>query len=238
MIAILKNVLINNDHEQIPIELPNNNVEISLFRPTDLSKREEYFVIARLYEQSEEAAQTLLNERSQEIFDAINQSGTVEQFFEKNCTMILCHELAKISTETMLALEEDRYNFKKNVITYTNEEIAGLNSYLSDKGLEKLSNGIINEIINSKAGESFRNFKSIHTLTSDYYSLVMKLALKLPFITYIPQEQQLNNLIMDIESSISESQISLYRQLANSDDTWTDENARPLVEKIWGEKRD
>ncbi|MBN0617384.1 hypothetical protein JTM18_36430, partial [Pseudomonas aeruginosa] len=68
---------------------------------------------------SDAAAQKILEEKAQELFEAISNSGKVDRPFEKNCTMLICHEEEGISRQTILALEEDQYNFKKNVITYT-----------------------------------------------------------------------------------------------------------------------
>ncbi|HGK0851289.1 TPA: hypothetical protein ACKAFX_005277, partial [Pseudomonas aeruginosa] len=59
-------------------------------------------------------------------------------------------------------------------------------------------------------------------------------ALKLPFITYSPQEQQLTNLSSEIENSLSPHQSSIYSQLMESEAEWTDDNIHHQVAKIWG----
>ncbi len=235
MINIINNILSSNGYKQIGIEAPFNNQAFYLFCLPEESKREEYFVTIQLQTQSDAAAQALQEEKAQELFETISNSGKVDRPFEKNCTMLICHEEDRISRQTILALEEDQYNFKKNVITYTPHELANLESHLSDSGIEKITNKVINEIINSEGGRNFLTFKNDHINSKGYYSLILKAALKLPFITYSPQEHQLTNLNDEIKNSLDPYQSSIYSQLIESETEWTDDNIHQQVAKIWGE---
>lgn len=235
MINIINNILSSNGYKQIEIDVPFNNQAFYLFCLPEGSKREEYFVTIQLQTQSDAAAQALLEENAQELFEIISNSGRVDRPFEKNCTMLICHEEGRISRQTILALEEDQYNFKKNVITYTPQELANLESHLSDSGIEKITNNLINEIINSRGGRDFLTFKDDHANSKGYYSLVLKSALKLPFITYSPQEHQLTNLNDEIKNSLDAYQSSIYSQLIESEIEWTDDNVHQQVARIWGE---
>ncbi|HGN2710387.1 ABC-three component system middle component 1 [Pseudomonas aeruginosa] len=234
MINIINNILSSNGYKQVDMETSLDNDSIYLFCPSERSKREEYFVTIQLQTQSDAAAQKILEEKAQELFEAISNSGKVDRPFEKNCTMLICHEEEGISRQTILALEEDQYNFKKNVITYTPGDLATLKAHLSEGGIKKITNDAINEIINSEGGRNFLAFKGNHPNSKGYYSLTLKTALKLPFITYSPQEQQLTNLSSEIENSLSPHQSSIYSQLMESEAEWTDDNIHHQVAKIWG----
>lgn len=232
MINIINNILSSNGYKQVEIEIPLNNQAFYLFCLPEESKREEYFVTIQLQTQSESEAQALLEEMAQELFEAISNSGKVDRPFEKNCTMLICHEEERISRQTILALEEDQYNFKKNVITFTPHELENLKTHLSESGVEKITNNVINEIINSEHGRKFLAFKDDRANSKNHYSLVLKAALKLPFITYSPQEHQLINLSDEIKNSLAPNLYSIYSQLIESE--WTEENIHQQVARIWG----
>lgn len=232
MINIINNILSSNGYKQVEMEGVFDNIIFYLFCPPEESEREEYFVTIQFQRQSDAAAQDLLEEKAQELFEAISNSGKVDRPFEKNCTMLICHEEERISRQTILAIEEDQYNFKKNVITYTPRELADLRSHLSERGVNKITNSAINEIINSERGRNFLAFKGGGANSKNYYSLALKAALKMPFITYSPQEQQLTNLNEEIKSSLAPYLSSIYSQLMELE--WTDENIHQQVARIWG----
>lgn len=237
MINIINNILSSNGYKQVNIEISLDNQAFYLFCPCEESKREEYFITIQLQIQSDAAAQAMLEETAQELFEAICNSGKVDRPFEKNCTMFICHEEEEITRQTILSLEEDQYNFKKNVITYTQDELATLKAYISENKIEKITNGVINMIITSEDGRNFLAFKEDHANSKGYYSLILKTALKLPFITYSPQEQQLTNLNSEIENALNKYQSSIYSRLLESEIEWTDENIHQQVAMIWGDIR-
>lgn len=234
MIHIINNILANNGYKLINIELLFDIAQYFLFCPSDFNEREEYFLTIRLNIQSNEEARLLLEKYTEEIFEEIRCSGKVDSSFEKNCTMLICHEEDKICRETILAIEEDQYDFKKNVIAYTQQEFVALETYLAQEQIEKITNSVINNIITANSGQSFLDFKYNHIQQKNYYSVILKTALKLPFITYIPKKQQLSSLSHEIESSLSSNQTLIYSQLVNSNIDWDEENVYQQVESIWG----
>jgi hypothetical protein len=234
MINIINNILSNNGYKQVELLLEQDVADLYLFCPLTDSKREEYFVTVKLRTQSDSNAQRLLENQVQDWFETISHSGKVDQTFEKNCTMLLCQEEDKISRQTILMFEEDQYNFKKNVIASSQEEVQALQNYLVQEQIEKITIKVINNIINVDSGKGFLDFKENNKLQKDHYSLILKIALKLPFITYIPQEQQLSNLLSDIDNSLSPELASIYNQLTNLDVEWTESNCVQNVEMIWG----
>lgn len=234
MINIINNILSSNGYKQVEIVLQQDVADLYLFCPPTKSKREEYFVTVQIRTQSDSTAQRLLEIQAQEWFESISHSGKVEQTFEKNCTMLLCHEEAKISRQTIMLIEEDQYNFKKNVITASQQEVLALQNYLAQEQVENITTKVINSIINIDSGKGFLDFKNNNKLQKDHYSLILKIALKLPFVTYIPQEQQLSNLLNDIDNSLSPELTSIYKQLTNLDVEWTESNTVRNAEMIWG----
>ncbi|MGL0816258.1 ABC-three component system middle component 1 [Vibrio vulnificus] len=234
MINIINNILSSNGYKQVELLLQQDVADLYLFCPIRDSKREEYFLTVQLRTQSDINAQSLLENQVQDWFEKISHSGKVDQTFEKNCTLLLCHEEDKISRQTILMIEEDPYNFKKNVIASSEEEVQALQNYMVQEQVEKVTVKVINNIINVESGKGFLDFKENNKLQKDHYSLILKIALKLPFITYIPQEQQLSNLLNDIDSSLSPELASIYNQLTNLDVEWTESDCVQNVERIWG----
>ena len=157
MINLIDNIISNNGYQRIDLDLDEPGFMITLFKASDESKQE-YFVSLRAEEQDNKVAMLLLEEKAQTIFEKIRNSGKTERFFEKNCTMIVCHEAIKISKETIFSLEEDPYNFKKNVLTYSTGELLALQTYLSSNGLEEITNDVINNILNANGGKKFIEF--------------------------------------------------------------------------------
>lgn len=234
MIDIINNILCSNGYVRVDIDMSLDDHDIHLFCPAKDSRREEYFVTLQMLEQSDATAQAILHEKAQYLFETIRDSGKVDRPFEKNCTMLICHEESKISRKTILTIEEDQYDFKKNVIAYSARELESLRHHLLENGIEKLTNSTINEIVNSDNGRGFLAFKDNHKDSNGCYSLILKTVLKLPFVTYSPQEQQLINLSFEIEKSLTQYQSSIYNQLVESDVVWTEENIHQQVERIWG----
>lgn len=235
MITVINNILSSNGYQLVDIELPDNNPNIFLFSPSANGKKEEYFVTIQLPTQSNEAAKELLEHKAEELFETISNSGKVERYFIKNCTMLICHDETLIHKETIFSIEEDPYNFKKNVITYSEIELSGLKDFLTSNNINEISNSKISEIINSHNGELFLDFKNNHETKQNYYSLILKISLKLPFITYIPQKKELINLCLEIENSLDEYNSIIYKKIMNLEIEWSENNIYQHVEKIWGD---
>ncbi|MBN0063296.1 hypothetical protein JTL66_34330, partial [Pseudomonas aeruginosa] len=79
MISIINNILSSNGYKQVDMETSLDNDSIYLFCPSERSKREEYFVTIQLQTQSDAAAQKILEEKAQELFEAISNSGKVDR---------------------------------------------------------------------------------------------------------------------------------------------------------------
>lgn len=233
MNKIINNILTSNGYREIDLTIKQNLAELNLFYPQEGILREEYFITAKFYNQTNECARILLETYAQEWFDLIRESGKVDQTFEKNCTLLLCHEEDNITRQSILMLEEDEYNFKKNVIAFTLKELDSLNDYLKLKNIKFITSEFINEVINENGGAVFLKFKDNNKEQKNYYSLILKSVLKLPFINYQPKEKQLSNLIGDIEASFSQDQLYIYKKLIDENEIWEDGEIEQKVESIW-----
>ncbi|CAI3100100.1 hypothetical protein MWMV2_MWMV2_01074 [Acinetobacter oleivorans] len=233
MISIVNYILICNGYKTIEIAQLLEGYSCFLFKPID--NKDEFFVTIESHSQSDDDAKNILENKADELFDLIFSSNIVSPFFKKNCTLILCQEYSKIERSTIFQIEEDPYNFKKNVIVYSENELNSLKDYLSKDNNISLTNEKINQIINSNNGSDFLNFKSNQEKTDNYYSLIIKIILKLPFITYIPQEQDLENLEEEIYNSLSEKQKIIYEKLIDQDIEWNENDIYKNVCSIWGE---
>lgn len=233
MNKIINNILTSNGYREINLTIKQNLAELNLFYPQEEILREEYFITVKFYNQTNECARILLEDYAQEWFDLIRESGKVDQTFEKNCTLLLCHEEDNITRQSILMLEEDEYNFKKNVIAFTLQELDSLNDYLKLKNIKCITSEFINDVINENGGTVFLNFKNNNKEQQNYYSLILKSVLKLPFINYQPKEQQLSNLISDIEASFSQNQLYIYKKLIDENEIWEDGEVEQKVDSVW-----
>ncbi|MFJ4156307.1 ABC-three component system middle component 1 [Pseudomonas sp. NPDC089752] len=231
MITILNNIMASNRFSVVDVDLTDNSVEFILYK-ADSRKRQEYFLIVDLSTLSGEELRYFLEQTSQEIFEDIQNSGKVELYFEKNCTMIICLNTSVENQDMILALEEDPYNFKKNVVRYSAGELAALNGYLTRHSVTAITNDIINDILNANGGADFLEFKLNHKTGSQLYSLITRIIMKLSFLVYSPREQKLENLAGQIEAAIPVGLTETFDKILTTE--WTDEAVIANVESIWG----
>lgn len=231
MIKILNNIMTSNRFMLVDVDLSNQYLECSLYK-AESSYREEYFLTVRVDNNSDEALQKLLDNTAQEIFEEIQGAGKVELYFEKNCTMLICLDSFGLNHDLVLALEEDPYNFKKNVIKYSPPELAALNDHMTSNAIKALTNDIINDILNANNGKNFLAFKYQSGNEHHLYDLIVRVMLKLSFLSYHPQEQKLENLTGQIDSALPAALIETFEKVLAVD--WTDETVIGNVESIWG----
>ncbi len=73
---------------------------------------------------------------------------------------------------------------------------------------------------------------------SNYYSLIVKLFLKLPFLTYSIEEKELIDLNGEIENKLTQHQKYIFKKLISNESEWTDNNIHDLVVVTWGKQGD
>lgn len=233
MITILNNIMASNRFTLVDLDLPHPFLELSLYK-AESSHREEYFLTLYLDNNSDQALQNFLDNTAQDIFEEIQGTGKVELYFEKNCTMLICLDSLGLNHNLVMALEEDPYNFKKNVIKFSSSELAALNAYLTSNAIAALTNDIINDILNADNGREFLAFKFQKGDRRRLYDLIVRVMLKLSFLSYQPQEQKLENLTGQIESALPAELTETYDRILVAD--WADDSVIGNVESIWGNK--
>ncbi|MGM3173110.1 ABC-three component system middle component 1 [Dickeya lacustris] len=238
IIEIIENIFLSNQYKRLEFNTSHSNELFYIFYPEESTEREEYFVLLQSLNQSNDEMKLILEEKAQLLFEEIIGSDKVERFFEKNCTLIICQNDNDIDRLTALRIEEDLYNFKKNVIAYTDSELEDLVKYLEVRSINKLSNRVLNDVINEHDGESFISFKNSSVNASNYYSLIVKLFLKLPFLTYSIEEKELIDLNGEIENKLTQHQKYIFKKLISNESEWTDNNIHDLVVVTWGKQGD
>lgn len=234
LIDLLENIFLNNGYQFIQIEQNLSGFNSSLFIPKDFYAREEYFLVVEAIQPSEESTRFVLDEGADAFFEAIRSNQSIGNAFSKNCTMILCCNAGYISRELMLSVEEDHYNFKKNVIAYTIKEIQDLRAKLEASGHGKLTSSSINKAINSGSGDAFTKFKGLGEEADNYYSLLMKIVIKLPFIKYEPARQQLDDLERSIRTGLTPEENEILEKLEILGGGISDEGLSKVLIDIWG----
>lgn len=230
----IDSIFLNNGYCKVPNNQNLDGYIHSLFEPKEAPHREEYFVVIEAITQSAQATEYLLNEGADLLFNKFCSMENLKKSFAKNCTMIICCEAANTTRELTLQLEEDHYNFKKNVIIYTKGEITGLEQFCgSDHSFQKLSNELINNIINSDSGNEFRAFKEQTKNRNNHYSLLIKIIMKLPFISYQPKAKSLIDLEISIEKALTLEQRTIYNKLLLLDLNASEEKTEQLIFEAW-----
>lgn len=238
MIDIVKNIFESNHYQIINISISLINGTYFIFEPEKDNDKEEYFVVLELSNQNESDIKTILGGISEYLFNVINASGMVQPYFSKNSTLIICHKDDCIERLTTLSIEEDLYDFKKNIITYTENELNDFKNYTNKLGLDELKNEVLRDIINENSGDSFINYKNNNTDNSGYYSFLVKIFLKLPFLIYQTEEKELSKVDEEINNNLTEKQRNILANILRVDEDWTEENTYKLASFIWGENND
>lgn len=231
LIEIINNILSCNGYDQIEIPIMLEGYQTFLYVPRDPGK-EEYFVTIEALVQEEAANFFVYNEGAETIFEKIRNIAEVGRSFEKNSTLIMCCESNTIDRDLMLKIEEDHYNFKKNIVTYTKGEITAFSIITSD--ISEITNDVISDIINSDSGNDFTAFKEQIRNRNNHFSLALKVMMKLPFITYVPKQKNLMDLESDIESHLSEYQRPIYFDLLEMSPELRDDEFETVVMRSWG----
>jgi hypothetical protein len=182
----------------------------SLFlEPNKNNDAQEYFLILEKELINDSFINELLDNHTENLIAMLVEKYPVEGL-SKNITLILCGTLGNdVDEESLLKFEENPYHFKKNVISYSQEELSSM--------IEKLDGNVDNNEINAclKAedndGAIFEKFKTGELVgENQYYSLLVKLMAKLPFVHYIHQTNpDLKTLETYINKELSREEVNL-----------------------------
>lgn len=218
LIEYLFNILINNGYLQCVSLVKLDRYRFFVFGTADPASKEEYFVILESLEKTEISLYNIFNNIADKLFDELSLQKNIAEYFPKNSTLIICCEETVCPIGLALSIEEDHYNFKKNVITYVATEIDSLVEKIKSKdGVLRLNNEFLNDLLNEGGGDIFRTFKSSGGASKNYYSLLLRIFSKIPFLTYIPPIKSLHDLEGAIGTSMTKEQMIMYESLIAED---------------------
>lgn len=205
LINLIDKVFLNNGFEAVSFEHGYDELITRLFKPQVAEKKAEYYLVVECKKATSQHAEDLLSEWADGLHLKVRESPIVDRAFSKNCTMIICWPELAITSKQIFQLEEDRYNFKKNVISYSSKELADLEGKKSDFTLAQL-----NELVGQGDGAYFQQFKKKSAELENYYSLLLKIFIKMPFVTYLHDPKRLFDLDSSLVVDLSEKELILY----------------------------
>ncbi|MDE2419694.1 MAG: hypothetical protein KGO49_00735 [Gammaproteobacteria bacterium] len=169
-----------------------------------------------------------VDEIHEEVISVLPQTLVIEPSFNKNCDLVLIHQLTNLSDfkkieNKVLELEENPYHFKKYFL------------YFSDAEERAIS------------GKSFLDFKTVilkmdefgdykkNPLDPSFYSVVARTFIKLPFLEVPRSEKSLQTLSDSISASVSEENLQKTFELVSKYKN-TQEDAEALVQELLNEE--
>lgn len=240
LIENFEKIFLANGYCKLDIEQKWPAYTAILFEPEQKINKEEYFVVVEAAHSSVEALEYIFTEGADLLFNDFKSMEQLKRSFAKNCTMIICCESLKENSKAIsnmaLKIEEDHYNFKKNIVLYTKGELTGLNIFLEGQGPDfRLTAESINTIINANSGRDFLAFKEKEKNFNNHYSLFLKLMMKLPFLCYSPEVKDLVDLEKNVEEALTANQQVVFRRMLSISLSEKDEDIEKMILEVWGE---
>jgi hypothetical protein len=109
--------------------------------------------------------------------------------FDKNTSLLIIskRENSEIERQNIFKIEEDPFQFKKYVLTYTDDSLVSLKSKIEEDNSESLLNLLVDESIFNEYKESHQDYS--------WHNLLYNIAHKLPFLKInVAINQNLENL--------------------------------------------
>ncbi|MGL5417595.1 MAG: ABC-three component system middle component 1 [Clostridium sp.] len=178
--------------------------EIMFFMPIESLKKQEYFIVINLKKPTEEELENLLDEDFNKIYTEIASKSYFNNYISKNTTAIIFMELEDLNNASdnsslnkkILNIEESKYNFKKNIITYTQKQLREFQEiYKTEDDIRES----INKVIYDK--KKFIDFKR-NPSSDSIYNFMSKLQIKIPFLTLKSEEKELISLKENIDKRL------------------------------------
>ncbi|WP_223481937.1 MULTISPECIES: ABC-three component system middle component 1 [unclassified Pseudomonas] len=218
LINLIEKVFLSNGYETVNFEHGYDELITSLFKPKVTENKAEYYLVVECKNATIQHAEELLTKWADDLHLKVRESPKVDRVFSKNCTMIICWPEHALTRKQVFQLEEDRYNFKKNVISYSSEELLDLQEKNSSFTLLQL-----NELVGQGDGAYFQRFKEKSAELENYYSLLLKIFIKIPFLIYLHDPKRLFDLNSSLVTNLSESELALYEFTLGIDEGVDDE---------------
>ncbi|PKH02144.1 hypothetical protein CXF72_13140 [Psychromonas sp. MB-3u-54] len=231
MINFLNKIFTDRNYSVSETCFIDEQFDILLIEEESSLNKEEYYLIVQPKFRLDDCINLLLSEKI-DLFES--KIKPLKAGIIKNCTLILC-DSHNLSNSDILMFEEDPFSFKKNVITYSTEQLNNLIDLVTDK---KFSNSLIGSIISADAGDKFDNFKEGKMDKNDHYHLVMMLSIKLPLLKYNNSISQLYDVESVITEKLNAPQLLLKENCLASDLLDMDNDALEETVLGWGVSSD
>lgn len=232
MLDILTNLSKSNGFVVYDFVTDFEGVNAALAVPGDNHDHQEYYTILECLSVDESFVEKLLEAHSEKLMDDLEAMDYTDESFRKNSTLILCCEEGFIPEKDLLKLEENPYFFKKNAITYTKSELESLRGSINNE----LNNDDINELLMSNNGESFELFKNEKYHEGHYYPLLIRIITKLPFVHFIPKNNNLDSLDVFVKSDLEDADLVLLEKICTASGELNEEYINALFPQIEAKK--
>lgn len=169
----------------------------------------DFFILLDKDDISYEEIVELQQEGIVNLDEVIKEKIELNEAYEKNTTLILCMKETKSSEidNIINQMEEDKYIFKKNILVYLDSEVEHLLELLDDE----FSQNQVNKLVHQE-----KLFETFKTSSEDGYGLLLRLIIKLPFLTYERKTIELENLSTKIAKDVKAENIEkLYNSIVD-----------------------
>lgn len=145
------------------------------------------------------------------LYDKLTKYEAWKEEDLKNTVLVVTHKLCEENIDDYSVMyqeiEEDKFMFKKHVFSFTEYEMEDLANKIDE--FDDVKEFVLNAI--SDTG-SFSNYKSgINEI--GWYSLLLKVLIKLPFISLTNQELSFESIEENINKGISDKNLTVYKNI-------------------------
>jgi hypothetical protein len=192
----------------------NLSANFSFFTRTD-NKKFDFYLVANFKEG--EIGLEGLQEELDQCFDSILIEMSISGI-DKNLSFLLLLETESINyskerTRYIYNLEEDPYDYKKYVLTYTKSQFEYLELRLNEINEVPLINNLNYFLQEKRLFTSFKkkqeDRRSIENQEAAIYDLVSKIFIKLPFLSVIIKQENLVSLKKEIDEKLNQTQAKI-----------------------------
>ncbi|WP_121604900.1 ABC-three component system middle component 1 [Virgibacillus sp. Bac332] len=184
-----------------------------------------------------------LNEQLDQCFESILEEMNVTGI-DKNLSFLLLLETESINyskerNRYIYNLEEDPYDYKKYVLTYSQNQVTALESYLKETTKASLTT-ILNNLLQDKTlFSSFKKKKEDSNITEDreilLYDLITKIFIKLPFLSVNLKQESLVSLKHEIDETLGQTQARIVNLILEQYSNDPELNIEGILNKIGAE---
>lgn len=229
MLNMLSNICESNNFLVKDFESNIESVTSIIAVPNESNINQEYYLFLHCDSIDNNFIKKLNDEYLEYLMDNIESLEFTDESARKNSTLIITCKSENISDENLLKVEENPYFFKKNIITYDLEQLKDLKLVLNGN----YNNISINKHIMIDGGDKFEDFKTQKLKSGSYYPLLIKIITKLPFVHYIPQNNQLDNLENFIYENLTPEDIKLFDFVCSIDKKLSDSDVLEIINSDW-----